>query len=164
MATRTPAAFTITQPDFDSRQPVLAAAVDDMYDNQQLVLEKHEMLVGDQFCPVYSSNPAGWITMRRYLVRAPNLCVAGTTINCSCTMRVWSNNAANFDIGVYNSQLVTRWTLTIAGAHSLVAWRQYFTFQIQADGTENELLIQVNDTTSPASPAIYLMGVGLFTG
>lgn len=160
MAARAPTSFSESQPKYDPRQPVLADDADDLFDDQQLILDKDEMVLSDQFAYIlFTPGLGSWQTVRTYYTRAPDMCGTAATISCQFSFLVWSDTAANFDIGIYHNGTSTRYSSTISASQTSHIWRPWTSITLYGDGTENELLIQHNN-----SNATYLAGVALFTG
>ena len=163
MAARTPTAFSTTEPVFRPREEILSSYADDLFDDQQLVLDKNEMVISDQFARIYDTTVASWVEYRRYFTRAPNMCGTSATINAQASFLCWSNDATDFDIAIYHNGRAVRHSSTISANHTTAIWRPWFSVVLYGDGTENELLIQMNNNNSPSTPHLYLAGVALFT-
>lgn len=163
MATRTPTDFSGSAPDFRPRKEILAADADDLFDDQQFVLEKNEMVIGDQFPVLIDNSSATWTTLRRYFTRAPDMCGTAATIDAEFSLLVWSDDATDFDIAIYHNGRAARHTYNVTANHTSHIWRAWTAITLYGDGTENELLIQINNVNSPSTPVIYLAGVALFT-
>ena len=160
MAARTPTSFSGSVPSLVPRQPILAADADDLYDDQQFVLDKDEMVIGDQFSYITDTTAAGtWQTWRTYYTRAPDMCGTSATISCQFSLLVWGASATNFDVAIYHNGTSTRYSTTISASHTSHIWRAWTSCTLYGDGTENELLIQHNATI-----AVFLAGVAIFTG
>jgi len=160
MATRTPSAFSTTEPDLRPRKHILASYADDLLDDQQFVLEKNELVIGDQFSWLSLSPGGAWSTTRRYFTRAPHLCGTSGTINALFTMQVASNASNNFSIAIYHNGRAVRHSYTVTANHTSLIWRAWTACVLYGDGSENELLVQAN---APYPDVIHFAGVCIIT-
>ncbi len=162
MAARTPTAFSTTIPDTRPRKQILASSADDILDDQQLVLDKDEMVIGDHFVRVYHTGAGAWTAVRRYYTRAPDMCGTAATIAGQFSLLTKSLVAAvNYDVAIYHNGRAVRHSYTVAANHTTLLWRAWTAITLYGDGTENELIVQVN---APAAQAIWVAGVAIFTG
>ena len=164
MATRAPTDFSSDSPDLLPRNAIVAADADNTFDDQQFVLDRNEMVLADNFSVLRTAYVTTWRTFRSYYVRAPHMCGTSATVACQYSLLCWSDDAADFDIGIYHNGTSTRYSQTITASHTSRIWRPWDAITLYGDGTVNELWIQLdNSVTSPSTPYLYLMGVAIFT-
>ena len=143
---------------------MLASDADNLFNDQQFILDKNEPVILDNFMEMTIDEDASWETLKVYWTRAPNMAGTAATIDAECSLLCWSDHATDFDIGVYHNGTATRHTLTISANHTSRIWRGWFDVTLYGDGSENELFIQLNNNNSPTpNPRLYLAGVALFT-
>lgn len=165
MATRAPTSFSAYAWPYFPRKPILADPADNMYDDQQFVLDHNDMVIGDQFPHVSDSTVSGsWVTVRRYYTRAPQYCGTKATVNCQWSFLTWCDGPpTNYQVAIYHNGRAVRHAYTVSASHTSHIWRAWSTAVLYGDGTENELFIQVNNPADASNDAIHIAGVALFT-
>lgn len=148
MAARNPSAYSswIDESKLEPGQPILAATPDAVLNDQEYVLDQPVVVMS--WCgPVLRVVGTGWTAVNYLYVRNKDMCdVAGVTNNeiaCDVYVRLMGDGSVRL-----TSTNATANT-TASAAHVGVAsrdWVQCDTINIPADGTEDEILIELNLT------------------
>lgn len=168
MTDRNPTSFDTTYDSFDmmpgSQVTTTAPAL--IATNQQLVRDKASFIAGDMFYP-FSSTAGAWTTLARIFVGFDHCGVsdaAGATVEIA--FMAWASDASNFSVA-FQAQNVPggplRYVAAVAASHTSKVWRPVTTSprRIDADGTEEELHLQVQRTSG--SGTIYVAGYHIST-
>jgi hypothetical protein len=138
--------------------------MDDIFDDQQLLLDKNEMVVSDTFLELTTTAVGAWVDMRRIRTRSPDMCGTAATIAAQFSMLCWSLDAgSDFQIALYHVGRAVRHAYTVSANRDSHIWRAWTAVTLYGAGQENELIIQVNNDAAASPQGIAIAGVGVFT-
>lgn len=145
MAARAPSAFSF-QHAIAPRRPILAATMDELVDDQHLSLLQNDVVLIDPL--ILESTMAGvWQSFSIPTYKAVHdWCGYSATRACLASMRCADTTAAaNFDIAFNIAG--TRYSSTVSASQNSMIWRPWFAAQINSDGSENDIFLEVNGTS-----------------
>lgn len=144
-----------------ARQEILTTEPDNVYDDQQFVLNKNELLISDCFFPIESVSDESFESLRRYWIHF-DLCGTMATRDTRFTVYYCMTLAGTTaDIALYHVESATRYTASCAYSATMVWKNAWTTASIDSDGTLNTYELQVQRTAG--SGEVLVGGVAMYT-
>lgn len=166
MAVRAPTSFAaINSSSFLPRKPVILSGPSGVVDNQELILNRQELVLSDLHIGSIFDSAAypAWTTIWRHWVASPDRCGSATTSTGQFAVYVSAFNAL-WDIGIYNNYNTTLYSFTTAagqgwaGASGMPGWTD---ITLATDGSENDLELRIRNVTGVGDPLV-IYGVGIY--
>jgi len=158
------------------REQVIFTGPDQTLNDQQFILDRNELVVSavHRQIEIDWADAADWVTIHRHWVTYPDMCGSivggGTTIGGVFTVLLSCLNDA-WEVRIYNTAMAAGYQFTTpvagctgiwCGASGAPGWTA---LTIKADGTENELALQVRCPAGvPYTDSLSIYGLGVYTG
>jgi hypothetical protein len=155
------------------RGQVLATGPDDTLDDQHFILDRDELVasVAHRIYKVPIATPA-WTTIYRVWVTYPDMCGSsggGATISGEFSVRLYCADD-KWNVRIYNTATAAGYQFTTPVAGATGVWcgssgaPGWTSLTLAADGSENELALQVQCPNEDSGDLLYIYGLGVYTG